>query len=74
MVDTDAQWRDETGGSPDYSRLVKTRYDRYVVTIKVGPSDEFLEIVEIEVDKSFLSGHQKRQAFGSHDVSDLYDL
>jgi hypothetical protein len=74
MVDTDARWLDETGGSPEHSRLVKTRFDRYVVTIKLGPSDEFLEIVEIELDKTFLSQQQKRQAFGSHDVSDLYDL
>lgn len=74
MVDTDAQWRDETGGTPEHSRLLRSRFDRYVVTVRLGPADEFLGIVAIEVDKDFLSGRQKRSAFGSHDVSDLYDL
>jgi hypothetical protein len=62
-----------TGMSPPPARLVKVRFGNYDVTVKIGPSNEFLGIEEIGVPKSFLSLQQRRNAVGHHDVNDLYE-
>jgi hypothetical protein len=62
-----------TGMSPPPARLVTIRFDKYDVTVRIGPANEFLGIEEIGVSKSFLSLEQRRDTVGHHDVNDLYE-
>jgi len=46
--------------------------DKYLIKIKLTPSNEFIEIIEIKVNKSFLSHKQKMTSKGYHDVDEFY--
>ena len=63
---------DVTGNNVPSFKLMKVPFDRYVVTVRLTPKDEFIDVVEISVDKEFLSMEQKLQSVGYHDVEDLY--
>ena len=63
----------ETGGSGPEETTKKVVFDKYEVTVSLGPRNEFLGILQIAVRKAFLSGEQKRQTTGSFDVTDLYE-
>ncbi|GAI43482.1 unnamed protein product, partial [marine sediment metagenome] len=47
-------------------------FDKYLITIKLSPSNEFIGIVEIKVNKDFLSYKQKLPPKGFHDVEEFY--
>ncbi|GAI01699.1 unnamed protein product [marine sediment metagenome] len=55
----------------DY-KIVVYPFDKYLITIKLSPNNEFIGIVEIKVNKDFLSYKQKLPPKGFHDVEEFY--
>ena len=61
----------ETGGPESTTREVMVQFDRYVITVRLGPLNEFLGVSSVAIRQSFLSPKQKIQATGYHDVADI---
>ena len=59
------------GEAGDY-KIVSYPFDKYEIKVKVSPSNEFLGIVEVGVNKDFLSQKQKTSLKGYHDVDKFY--
>lgn len=57
--------------SQDYEILTKT-FDKYEIKIKVSLKKEFLEILEVRINKDFLSQKQKLGAQSYIDVDKYY--
>jgi hypothetical protein len=55
----------------DY-KIIEYPFDKYVIKIKLSPNNEFIEIVEIRINKEFLSYKQKVTSKGFHDVDEFY--
>ena len=64
---------DATGGTAIPAEDVPVRFDRYEITVRLGPSKEFLGIVQVAVRKDFLSQAQRIAAEDTLNASDLYD-
>ena len=47
-------------------------FGKYRITVRLSPSNEFLGIAEVEIDKDFLSSKQKAISKGFHDVDEFY--
>ena len=65
---------DVTGSPTPGGRLVTVQFDRYLIKIRLGNSNEFLGIVEVGLPQDFRSVRQKIESRGNFDVSDLYDV
>jgi len=63
-----------TGGYdlPDDYKIIIYPFDKYEIKIKLTPSNEFIGIIEIKVNKEFLSYEQKITPKGFHDVDEFY--
>jgi len=61
-----------TGMQAEQHRIVSCFFDRYVIKVRLGPREEFIGIVEVGINKDFLSHRQRLSVRGTHDVSDLY--
>jgi hypothetical protein len=72
-VDVDTFLQDSTGGTPCPSRIVRVPFDRFEVTLRLGPANEFLEVLEVATRRDFLSTEQRIRSTGYHDVADLYE-
>lgn len=62
-------------GSHDSSTEYKTinfPFDKYLIKVKLTPDDKFIGIIEIKINKDFLSYEQKATPKGSHDVDEYY--
>lgn len=59
---------EETG---DY-KIISYPFDKYKIKIKVTLSNEFVEIVEVGINKDFLTQEQKIRLQGYHDVEKFY--
>jgi len=57
--------------SEDY-RIIPYSFDIYEIKVKVSPNNEFLGIVEVKVNKDFLSYKQRLSKQSYLDVSDYY--
>jgi len=55
----------------DY-RIISCLFGRYEIKIKVTPNNEFIEIVEVGINKDFLTQKQKISLQGFHDVDKFY--
>jgi len=55
----------------DY-RLISYPFGRYEIKIKVTLNNEFIEIVEVGINKDFLTQKQKVNLQGFHDVDKFY--
>jgi hypothetical protein len=49
-------------------------FQNYVVKVRVGPNDQFLDIVEIGVKKDFLTPEQKANRSRLFNVDDIYEI
>jgi hypothetical protein len=58
-------------GSKDY-RIISFPFDRYEIKIKVTPNNEFMEVIEVGINKDFLTQQQKIGLQGFHDVDKFY--
>jgi len=64
-------------GTGDSSLTQETRtivypFERFNITVKVSPSNEFVGITEVEINKEFMSYKQKIAQQGYHDVEQFY--
>ncbi|APV43635.1 hypothetical protein Dform_00275 [Dehalogenimonas formicexedens] len=69
------QFVEDATGSKGESRkwrIVSYPFGRYLVKLKLGRANEFLEIVEISLNKDLLSEEQKIALKGYHDVGSYY--
>ena len=55
----------------DY-RIISYPFGRYVIKIKVTANNEFIGIVEVGINKDFLTQKQKISLQGFHDVDKFY--
>jgi len=55
----------------DY-KIILYPFDKYQIKIKLSPSNEFIGIVEVKVNKEFLSHKQKITSQGFLDVEEFY--
>lgn len=46
-------------------RVVLYPFDRYVITIRLSPQNEFIDILEIKINKDFLEGRRRIEAIPS---------
>jgi len=71
---TDSFENHKTGShdvTEDY-KIIVYPFDKYEITIKLSPNNEFIEILEVKVNKDFLSYKQKMISKGFHDVDEFY--
>jgi len=54
------------------SRTIIYPFERFNITVKVSPSNEFVGITEVEINKDFMSYKQKSTQQGYHDVEQFY--
>jgi hypothetical protein len=47
-------------------------FDKYEIKIKLTPNNEFIEVLEVKINKDFLSHKQKILSQGFHDVEKFY--
>jgi hypothetical protein len=47
-------------------------FDKYEVVVRLSPTNEFLGIVEVRINKDFLSFKEKTLPKGYHDVDEFY--
>lgn len=53
-------------------KIITYPFDKYQVKIKLTQDNEFVEIIEIKINKEFLSYKQKISSLGYHDVDEFY--
>ena len=62
-------------GFPDFPIEYKDivyPFDKYEITVRLTPKHEFLGIVEIKINKEFMSYKQRLANKGFHDVEEYY--
>jgi len=67
--------RNQGTGSHEVSKDYKTvvyPFDKYLITIKLSPNNEFIGIAEVKINKDFISYKQKAPPKGFHDVEEFY--
>ncbi len=74
MAHTRKDHADVTGSPTPAARVVTVQFDKYLVKVRLGNSNEFLGIVEVGLPQDFRSVRQRIESRSSHDVSDLYDV
>lgn len=65
----------EVTGSHDFFedyKIIDYPFNKYQIKIKLAPNNEFIGIIEIKINKDFLSHKQKIISSGYIDVDDLY--
>ena len=55
----------------DY-KIIVYPFDKYQIKIKLTPTNEFIGIMEVKINKKFLSHKQKMISKGYHDVAEFY--
>ena len=53
-------------------KIIRYPLGKYIISVKVNLSNEFIEITEVEIKKEFLSYKQKMTIKGFHDVDEFY--
>jgi len=56
----------------DEYKIILYPFDKYQIKIKLTPSNEFIGIIEVKINKEFLSHKQKITSEGFHDVDEFY--
>ena len=72
--DYDRSMRDGTG-SHDENKIYKTieyPFEKYLIKVKVNESGKFVGVVEVKINKDFLSYKQKVASKGYHNVDEFY--
>lgn len=71
--DSDSESAYATGTANPVSKLVDAAFGPFTVTVRLTPTDRFLEIVAVRIAKDFRSLSQTIASTGVHDVDDLYE-
>lgn len=53
-------------------KIITYPFDKYQIKIKLTPSNEFIEVIEVKINKDFLSYKQRITPLGFHDVGEFY--
>jgi hypothetical protein len=53
-------------------KIIKYPFGKYEVTLKLLPNNEFLDVLEIRINKDFMSSTKEAQPKGFHDVDEFY--
>ncbi len=63
-----------TGSHEEYDnyKIIIYPFDKYEIKIKLTSDNGFIEIMEVKVNKEFLSYKQKITSKGFHDVDEFY--
>jgi hypothetical protein len=71
----EAKVKNEGTGSPsipsEYKDIIYA-FDKYEIKVRLTPDNQFIGIVEVKVNKDFLSYKQKVTSKGFHDVEEFY--
>ncbi len=63
---------DDFGGTGSLAsssyKIIVYPFEQYVLTIKVTPDNKFIEVLEIKINKDFLSHRQKMSSLQSFDI------
>jgi hypothetical protein len=59
-------------GDIDDFKIIPYPFDKYQIKVKLTPTNEFIGIVEVGINKDFLSYKQKTTLRGFHDVDEFY--
>jgi len=59
------------GELTDY-KIITYSFDKYQIKIKLKPNNIFLDVIEIKINKEFLSHKQMITHADSHDVEEFY--
>ena len=59
-------------GDMDDFKIIPYPFDKYQIKVKLTPTNEFIGIVEVGINKDFLSYKQKTTLRGFHDVDEFY--
>lgn len=62
----------ETGSHDLEYKTILYNFDKYQIKIKLSLTNKFMEIVEVKINKDFLSHKQKILSKGYIDVSKFY--
>ena len=54
------------------TKIVSYPFGRYRIKVELTPSNEFLGIVEVAVEKDFIAHKKKMMPKGVHDVEEFY--
>ncbi len=57
---------------PEDYKIITYPFDKYQIKIKLTPSNEFIGIIEVKINKEFLFYKQKITSKGFHDVDEFY--
>lgn len=66
--------KEGTGGqgiSPSYKDIIYL-FGKYEIKVRLTPDNEFIGIIEVKVNKNFLSYKQKLTPNSFHDVEEFY--
>lgn len=69
------QVRRKGTGSPDFPieyKDVVYPFDKYEIKVRLTPNNEFIGIVEVKINKDFVSYKQRLAKKGFHDVEKFY--
>jgi len=59
------------GEGEDY-KIIPYPFDKYEIKVKVSPSNQFMGIIEVKINKDFLSHKQRMGIQTSLDVDEFY--
>ena len=64
--------KDATGSTRRDYRIISFPFEKYEIKVRVGPSNEFIDILEVKVNKDFLSYKQRMSSRSHIDVDKYY--
>ena len=72
--DKDIFKKQGTGSHEDFEdyKIITFPFDKYQIKVKLTPTNEFIEIIEIKINKDFLSYKQKITPLGFHNIEEFY--
>ena len=53
-------------------KVVKVPFGKYELTLKLSMNNEFLDVLEIRINKDFAKSIKEKQPKGFHDVDEFY--
>lgn len=53
-------------------KIIKFPFGKYELTLKLSANNEFLDVLEIRINKDFAASIKEKQRKGFHDVDEFY--
>jgi len=68
----DSILKNETGSIDTKFKLLEQNFGPYTILLRLKENNEFIDIVEVRIEKDFRSIKERIESRSFHDVSDLY--